>query len=101
MLTQQELDDIRQYTELATTPPWVFTYYDTTVTSQPRWIVDCNPPDVLSIADIYHGYGRPGEAEANAHFIAKIRQDAIKLLDHIREIESLLADLFLLDQAGA
>lgn len=50
--------------------PWVAVYYDESVAEQPGWNVDCNPPDVLSVATVHRGYGRPGEDAANARLIA-------------------------------
>jgi hypothetical protein len=57
---------------VAPTPgPWLALYLDDSVTGgKPTWTVQCNEPDVLTVAHVYRGYGEPGEDEANARLIA-------------------------------
>lgn len=83
--------------EAATEGPWDAIYYDHTVTKHPNWEVDCNLPDVLTIADMGGGYGRNGESEANARFIAAARtgwpETIQELMEARKRIEELEAEI--------
>jgi hypothetical protein len=68
--------------------PWVAIYYDARVAECPGWDVDCNAPDVLSVATAHHGYGGPGEAEANARFMAEARTAVPALCAKLREVHA-------------
>jgi hypothetical protein len=83
------LDEIRARVAAATTGPWVAIYYGPEVAREPGWSVNCNPPDVLSVANVFRGYGNRGEDAANAAFIANSPDDIRFLL---AEVDRLLAE---------
>lgn len=90
-MTGERLREIRQRLEKATEGPWgCFDYGSYTG----YWNVDCNLPDALPVAMLgksHSGYGKPGESEANARFIAAARQDIPDLLAALAESDALLA----------
>lgn len=90
-MNDERLREIRERVKAATPGPWgCFDYGSYTG----YWNVDCNLPDVLTVATLgksHSGYGKPGESEANARFIAAARQDVPDLLAALAESDALLA----------
>ncbi len=91
-MTDEQLKAIEERAEKATPGSWVAMHYGPEVAKHPGWYVDCNPPDVLQVAMINHGYGGNGEAEANANFIADARDSVPALCAEVRRLQELLAD---------
>lgn len=81
--------ELRALADAATPGPWLGIYWDENVTfGQPWWLVECNPPDVLTVARVYPG--TLGNEPADAAFIAASREAVPALLG---AYERLLADL--------
>lgn len=78
--------------EAGTPGEWYAVYYDETVARHPGWSVDCNMPDVLSVATVHHGYGNDGEMEGNAKFIVAARTGIPNLLADRETLLRLLHD---------
>lgn len=82
------LDEIRARVAAATAGPWVAIYYGPEVAREPGWSVDCNQPDVLSVANVFRGYGNRGEDAANAAFIANAPDDIRFLLAEVERLRA-------------
>lgn len=71
-MSERDFEQDLRTCEAATPGPWVTTYYDERVSKTPHWCVDCNPPDVLTVAILDGGYG--GNEQLDADFIAAARE---------------------------